>query len=92
MRERFFRSCLTRLGKASVDGFESLKEQCRVEAEDIGKQYPQVPILEDAALQADDLPPVHSYSRDIFPTEWHSDYYPVKCVGDGNCLYRYMYQ
>ena len=72
-RTTFFKSCLRRLGIAASKGYETLKSQCREEAQVICKQYPQVPIKGEADFP-DELPPVQAYSSSIFPSEWSSEY------------------
>lgn len=85
-RVEFFRSLLWDLTKASSKGFGNLKMKCEETQASINTSYPTIPHASIAELQ---VLPEHKYSKTLLPHEQRM-LTPLQCLGDGNCLYRFV--
>lgn len=85
-RELFFRRSLQTLNNSAVIGFDCLRDKCVEIHSKVASLYPNFSFVSLSELQ--DLP-VHQYSRSLMPAD-ASNMMPLTCIGDGNCLYRYV--
>ena len=88
-RQRFFKLSQQRLQAASVNGFDCLLQQCKVEKATYVK-WPLSSIIEDTQqLSISSQYRKDLYSESILPDpQLQKEYIPFECPGDGNCLYR----
>ena len=83
-RSVFFSRALQELKEAGKSGYEELKTKCYRLEPTIAMQYPSFPFMEVDQLL--DLPQ-DRYSKTLMPSDI-IDMVPLRCIGDGNCLYR----
>ena len=87
-RIQFFEGLLVKLHLAANSGYSSLKNQCHDTQATVNATYPNLPKFPDISmlhvLEQD------SYSKTVIPLDVPERLVPLKCYGDGNCLFRYM--
>ena len=73
---------------AATKGYFALKEECHLLQTIIDTIYPSpLTFAELSVLQS--LNQDH-YSQELMPSDLTEELIPLKCFGDGNCLFRYM--
>ena len=87
---QFFESQREKLEEAArgTEGYGRLSSSCANAQRLIDQKYPELPQMNTVStLQS---LPVDRYSKTLLPPEW-KHVTPLQCIGDGNCLYRYLY-
>ena len=75
---------LEKLEEAGKNGYEALQSLCRELEATITASYPSIPFADVAQLSH----LTHdTYSKSLLPSEIQ-EMVPLKCAGDGNCLFR----
>lgn len=70
------------------DGYSTLKRQCDSTQTAVSAIYPTLLMFVDTSmLHALDQ---DSYSKTMIPSDVPEKLIPLKCYGDGNCLFRYF--
>ena len=88
-REIFFEETLTGLHRVAHEGYPALKGHCRNTLTSIDRADPALPAFVDiSALQTLEQ---DSYTKTLVPSDVPESLVPLKCSGDGNCLFRYIY-
>ena len=73
---------------AAIKGYFALKEECHHLQTTIDAIYPSLTFAEPSVLQS--LNQEYPYSKEFMPSDLAEELIPLKCLGDGNCLFRYM--
>jgi hypothetical protein len=87
-RVKCFEELLTDLRLAASDGFSALKNQCDSTQTAINATYPVLPMFKDTSMLH--VVDQDSYSKTMIPPDVPEKLIPLKCYGDGNCLFRYI--
>ena len=87
-RREFFHRHLENLSIAASQGYDALAASSKELQPLITSSYPHVPLLKDVSVLLNLKEDRHSKS--LLPRDC-VHLMPIKTVGDGNCLYRYMY-
>ena len=83
-RSKFFKDSLDDLNEAA--SYEALQDACKELETTIATSYPSLPFVDAAQLCHLKQ---HEYSKSLIPSELQlDDMVPLRCLGDGNCLYR----
>ena len=84
----FFFESLREMLEKSSQVYERLFLSCVDVRSLIEQTYPELPQMEStSALQS---LPVDMHAKTLLPEQW-KHVTPLKCEGDGNCLYRYAF-
>jgi len=83
-RRLSFMRMLPKLEEAGKNGYEDLQSLCQELEATITTSYPSIPFADVAQLSH--LTP-DTYSKLLLPSDIE-EMVPLKCVGDGNCLFR----
>lgn len=83
-RRWFFEYLRTKL-ESVVGNYEAFISACKDAQSLFDQKYPQVPMVTDVGHLLS-LPVDHT-ALSLLPEKWRHTI-PLKCVGDGNCLYR----
>ena len=88
----FFEEQLLDLQQASSKGYNALLDACIQSQLLFEKSFPSIPAMDINQHQSYlNAVPTDEYSKSILPQEW-KHVCPIKCYGDGNCLYRYVFR
>ena len=87
-RSLFFKKTLSTLYTTARKGYAALQAECGKAMTTTLTAYPQLPALADKTVLK--LLPQDTYSKTLLPADSQA-LQPLKCYGDGNCLFRYNY-
>ena len=83
-RMKFFEEMLQNLERAGKDSYEALCTECKAKQVTITSNYPSLPYTDVTQLQH---LPCDNLTQSLMPTDLPG-MIALKCIGDGNCLYR----
>lgn len=83
----FFGTQLAELYSASKKGYSVLQTKCKAVLSVINRLYPELPEFVDRGIIV--CHGQDTYSKSLMPPELSNTLVPIKCGGDGNCLFRY---